>query len=101
MKRWRITFLPRQLFGEYVRQRLFDSVARRPDVTFSVVTAAARSVSSESGRYRIDLDKAEPVSADVVILATAYGLQQPRSQGPWRHSRSFPRSGPLRQARWC
>jgi uncharacterized NAD(P)/FAD-binding protein YdhS len=75
------TFLPRQLFGEYVRQRLFDSVARRPDVTFSVVTAAARGLSSESARYHIDLDKAEPVSANVVILATAYGLQQPRSQG--------------------
>ena len=74
------TFLPRQLFGEYVRQRLFDSVARRP-VAFTVITAAARGVSSENEQYRIDLDKTEPVTADVVILATAYGLQQPRSQG--------------------
>ena len=33
------TFLPRQLLGEYVRQRLFKSVGRRPDVGFTVVTA--------------------------------------------------------------
>jgi uncharacterized NAD(P)/FAD-binding protein YdhS len=75
------TFLPRQLFGEYVRQRLFESVGLRPDVGFTVVTATARAVIPESGRYRIELDRAEPVTADVVMLATAYGQQQPRSTG--------------------
>jgi uncharacterized NAD(P)/FAD-binding protein YdhS len=75
------TFLPRQLFGEYVRQRLFESVERRPDVGFTVFTARARAVTPESGRYRIELDRAEPITADVVMLATAYGLQQPRSTG--------------------
>src|SRR5262245_5362024 len=48
---------------------------------FSVITAMARAVVRESGRYRVELDRAEPVTADVVILATAYGLQQPRSTG--------------------
>ena len=43
------TFLPRQLFGEYVRQRLFESVGLRPDVGFTVVTATARAVIPESG----------------------------------------------------
>jgi uncharacterized NAD(P)/FAD-binding protein YdhS len=75
------TFLPRQLFGEYVRQRLFEAVERRSDVAFNLVTATARSLIPENGRYRIELDRAEPVGADVVMLATAYGLQQPRSTG--------------------
>jgi len=75
------TFLPRQLFGEYVRQRLFESAERRPDVGFSVITAMARTVIPESGRYRIELDRAEPITADVVMLATAYGLQQPHATG--------------------
>src|SRR6476469_5769914 len=75
------TFLPRQLIGEYVRQRLFESAERRPDVGFSVITAMARTVIPESGRYRIELDRAEPITADVVMLATAYGLQQPHATG--------------------
>jgi uncharacterized NAD(P)/FAD-binding protein YdhS len=69
------------LFGEYVRQRLFEAVERRPDIAFSVVTATALGVSSDNGRYRIELDRAESVVADVVIFATAYGLQQPYSTG--------------------
>ena len=35
------TFLPRQLFGEYVRQRLFETVARRADVEFTVIAGTA------------------------------------------------------------
>ena len=65
------TFLPRQLFGDYVRQRLFEAVERRPDVAFTVVTATALDVTSDNGRYRIELDRAESVAVDVVILATA------------------------------
>ena len=75
------TFLPRQLFGEYVRQRLFEAVERRPDVAFTVVTATALDVTSDNGRYRIELDRAESVAVDVVILATAYGLQRRYSTG--------------------
>jgi uncharacterized NAD(P)/FAD-binding protein YdhS len=75
------TFLPRQLFGEYVRQRLFEAVERRPDVAFAVVTGTARALLAEGGRYRIELDRTEPVAADIAILATAYGLQQSRSTG--------------------
>jgi uncharacterized NAD(P)/FAD-binding protein YdhS len=75
------TFLPRQLFGEYVRQRLFEAVELRPDVAFAVVTGTARALLAEGGRYRIELDRTEPVAADIAILATAYGLQQSRSTG--------------------
>jgi len=74
------TFLPRQLFGEYVRQRLFEAVERRPDVEFSVVAGTARACIGGS-HYRLELDGAEPVGADIVMLATAYGLQRSPATG--------------------
>ena len=75
------TFLPRQLFGEYVRQRLYESVAQRPDVVFSVVNDTAKSCVTESGRYRIGLERNAPVIADVLFLATAYGLSSASAEG--------------------
>jgi uncharacterized NAD(P)/FAD-binding protein YdhS len=74
------TFLPRQLFGEYVRQRLFESAAQRPDVTFSVVNGVATACIADGGRYRVALGEAA-VSADIVFIATAYGLAGPSSKG--------------------
>jgi uncharacterized NAD(P)/FAD-binding protein YdhS len=76
------TFLPRQLFGEYVRQRLYEAIGRRPDIDFALVAEAARDVTAErNGRYRVAFDRAEPVRADIVILATAYGLQTSSAAG--------------------
>ena len=75
------TFLPRQLFGEYVRQRLFESVAQRPDVAFRVVNAVAIGCAADGGRYRVDLDQTAPVAADMVLLATAYGLVPASAKG--------------------
>lgn len=68
------TFLPRQLFGEYVRERLNDNVRRSPDVTFSVVNDTAISCLADGGRYRIAFEQTAPVTADSVFLATAYGI---------------------------
>src|SRR6187551_671211 len=85
------TFLPRQLFGEYVRQRLFESVEGRPDIDFIVVNATATGLSVQAGRYRVELDGAEPLSADIVILATAYGPQAKSMRGalaPYEHLNS-------------
>ena len=75
------TFLPRQLFGEYVRQRLYEAIERRPDIDFTLVAEAASAVTQERGRYRVAFERAEPVSADIVILATAYGLQNSSACG--------------------
>ncbi len=75
------TFLPRQLFGEYVRQRLFETVEQRPDVEFSVVPRAARELRVERGRYAISCDGDETVPCDAVVLATAYGVQPASSRG--------------------
>lgn len=75
------TFLPRQLFGEYVRQRLFEAIEKRPDIAFTVVNAAATGLSAALGRYRIELEGAEPILADIVILATAYGPQAKSKRG--------------------
>jgi uncharacterized NAD(P)/FAD-binding protein YdhS len=75
------TFLPRQLFGEYVRQRLFETVEQRPDVEFSVVTATARALRAERGGYVVELDRDGPLFCDNVILATAYGVRGASSKG--------------------
>jgi uncharacterized NAD(P)/FAD-binding protein YdhS len=68
------TFLPRQLFGEYVRQRFFDAAEQRKDVDVKVIRAIATACRADRGLYRVMFDGAEALSADVVILATAYGL---------------------------
>ena len=78
------TFLPRQLFGEYVRQRLYESVAQRPDVVFSVVNDTATACTDEGGRYRVDLAQSAPVNADIVFFATAYGLSSASAKGALR-----------------
>jgi uncharacterized NAD(P)/FAD-binding protein YdhS len=75
------TFLPRQLFGEYVRQRLYESVAHRPDVVFSVVNDTATSCVPENGRYRVGLERNAPVIADALLVATAYGLSSASAEG--------------------
>jgi uncharacterized NAD(P)/FAD-binding protein YdhS len=69
------TFLPRQLFGEYVRQRFFEMIERRKDVELDIVNGVATACVADRGRFQIDLDGGKPVDADVVILATAYGHQ--------------------------
>jgi uncharacterized NAD(P)/FAD-binding protein YdhS len=68
------TFLPRQLFGEYVRERFFDAAERRKDVELNVVRAKATACRPDAGGYRLALDEGQAIAADVVILATAYGL---------------------------
>jgi uncharacterized NAD(P)/FAD-binding protein YdhS len=69
------TFLPRQLFGEYVRQRLFEAVSKRKDVAFDVIGAMATACSFDGRCFRLRFGRAEPLKADIVILATAYGAQ--------------------------
>jgi uncharacterized NAD(P)/FAD-binding protein YdhS len=69
------TFLPRQLFGEYVRERLYEAVEARGDVEFKLVNALATSCARDGSRFTLRFDRAEPLQADVVLLATAYGLQ--------------------------
>lgn len=75
------TFLPRQLFGEYVRERLFETVEQRPDVEFSVVPATARALRAGHGGYVVELDRGGMVLCDAVILATAYGVQRASTRG--------------------
>ena len=65
---------PRQLFAEYVRQRFFETVERRNDVEVRILNQTAISCHAKSGRYQIVLTEADPVVADIAILATAYGL---------------------------
>jgi uncharacterized NAD(P)/FAD-binding protein YdhS len=75
------TFLPRQLFGEYVRQRFSEMVERRKDVDVDVVRAVATACVADKDRFLIRFDRAAPLVADVVILATAYGIEKSSALG--------------------
>ena len=75
------TFLPRQLFGEYVRQRFFEAVQDRRDVALRIVNEAATSCSAEDGRFRVGFATAQSLVADVVFVATAYGLRESPPSG--------------------
>ncbi|HEV3242309.1 MAG TPA: FAD/NAD(P)-binding protein [Methyloceanibacter sp.] len=68
------TFLPRQLFGEYVRERFFEAVGARPDVELKIVNAVASACISDGDRFTLHFDRREPLQADIVLLATAYGV---------------------------
>jgi uncharacterized NAD(P)/FAD-binding protein YdhS len=68
------TFLPRQLFGEYVRERFLDAAEARPDVELKIVNAVATACIGNDGHFTLHFDRREPLDADIVLLATAYGL---------------------------
>ncbi|HSA67736.1 MAG TPA: FAD/NAD(P)-binding protein, partial [Methyloceanibacter sp.] len=63
------TFLPRQLFGEYVRQRFFEAAEARPDVELKIVNAEATACIDDGGRFTLRFDRAKPLTADCVLLA--------------------------------
>jgi uncharacterized NAD(P)/FAD-binding protein YdhS len=90
------TFLPRQLFGEYVRQRLFETVERRPDVEFSVIPSAAHAVHVERGRYAISCAGQETALCDAVVIATAYGVQPASAKGALAPFDHLPAQGMVR-----
>jgi uncharacterized NAD(P)/FAD-binding protein YdhS len=74
-------FLPRQLFGEYVRQRFSEIVERRKDVEVDVVRAVATVCVADKDRFLISFDRAAPLVADVAILATSYGIEKSSDLG--------------------
>ena len=75
------SFLPRQLFGEYVRQRFAEIAAQRRDVDVRVVHARATACTPEGEGFLVSIDAGTPIAAGVVILATAYGVQPGLSLG--------------------
>ena len=71
--------MPRQLFGEYVRERFFDAAERRKDVELNVIRAKVSACRPDTGGYRLVLDEGKAIGVDVIILATAYGLAPTRT----------------------
>jgi uncharacterized NAD(P)/FAD-binding protein YdhS len=69
------SFLPRQLFGQYVDERFFEAVRGRKDVELDIINREATACRADGTGFRIDIVGREPVKADVVFLATAYGRQ--------------------------
>jgi uncharacterized NAD(P)/FAD-binding protein YdhS len=78
------SFLPRELFGSYARQRLFEAIGSRPDVNTRIVNDVAVSCTGRTGRagqFVIRTENGGTLCADVVMLATAYGVQSPSASG--------------------
>ncbi len=78
------TFLPRQLFGEYVRERFFEAAERRKDVELEIIRGKAITCRPDGEGYRLAIDDGHAIGADIVILATAYGLAPPATEGALR-----------------
>ena len=65
-----------------MRQRFFEAVDQGQDVDVEIIKATAIGVCEESGgRYRAFLEGGPPIGADVVLLATAYGLPSAGAYG--------------------
>jgi uncharacterized NAD(P)/FAD-binding protein YdhS len=71
------SFLPRHLFGAYVRQRVFEAIERRNDVDVKIVNDVAVSCSRRGGAFVVRTERAASLSVDIVMLATAYGMKRP------------------------
>jgi uncharacterized NAD(P)/FAD-binding protein YdhS len=67
-------FLPRQLFGEYVRERFFEAVQVRPDVALKIVNAVATACLKDGDRPR-------PARLRLSISCLRRGSTAP---APWR-----------------
>ena len=75
------SFLPRELFGSYARQRLFEAIEARNDVDTRIVNDVAVSCTGRAGQFVIRTESAATLCADIVMLATAYGVQSPSAEG--------------------
>jgi uncharacterized NAD(P)/FAD-binding protein YdhS len=75
------SFLPRHLFGAYVRQRLLEAIQSRNDVDTKVINDVAVTCWRRGGRFVVRTERAATVSADIVVLATAYGTRSPSRTG--------------------
>jgi uncharacterized NAD(P)/FAD-binding protein YdhS len=75
------SFLPRQLFGAYVRQRMFEAIDSRPDVRCTILDSVVSSCTRSGTRFLVKGEGRPSVLADVVFLATAYGIRSRSTKG--------------------
>ena len=65
------TFLPRQLYGNYIISILEEGLkTKREDTQVNMVLDTAVDIDQSNGKFEIKLKKNAPVKADYVILAT-------------------------------
>lgn len=66
-------FLPRRVYGEYVRARFFETIAEAGErVSVEIVRAEVSRLERAYEGWRVELDGASPLAADAVILATGH-----------------------------
>lgn len=76
------SFLPRQMFGAYTRQRLFEAIDKRRDVRCTIQDGVVTSCRKKDQRFAVKVEGREAFGADVVMLATAYGFRDHQASGP-------------------
>lgn len=65
-------FVPRDLFGQYVEDRLETEIEKRTDVSVRYLVGDAMRIRRLESGYQIDLARGRPVMCDGVVLATGY-----------------------------
>lgn len=65
-------FVPRELFGQYVEDRLETEIEKRPDVSVRYFVGDALRLQWLESGYQIDVARGRPVMCDGVVLATGY-----------------------------
>lgn len=69
-------YLPRALYGDYLRTRLGEAIARRGDGLTTVTGTVTSLAAGPGGGWRLGLADGRELAADVVVLAT--GTPPPR-----------------------
>ncbi|WP_169791698.1 FAD/NAD(P)-binding protein [Sandaracinus amylolyticus] len=82
-------FLPRRLYGEYVRDTFFEVAAESAqDVTAEIVRAEVHDVRRDADRWRLELDGGAPIDADAIVVATGHRPPECPIGDRWSGSRS-------------
>lgn len=86
------SFLPRHLFGAYVRQRLFEAIESRNDVDTEIINDVALSCSRRAGKFVVRTERAATLPFDIVRWPLPMACKEP----PWlvrsHPTMSFPQS---------
>lgn len=75
-------FVPRRLFGDYVRERLAEAIAANPSSSVDFIDGEAIAISrSGRRRFRVHQRRSGGSDADCVVLATGYGARRRERYG--------------------
>ncbi|WP_236518296.1 FAD/NAD(P)-binding protein [Sandaracinus amylolyticus] len=82
-------FLPRRLYGEYVRDAFFEVASESAEsVSAEIVRAEVHDVRRDAGRWILDSDRGAAIHADAIVVATGHRPPECPIGDRWSGSRS-------------